>query len=81
MSDALDKLNCTRIVIAHRLSIIRNFDLILAMDKGSIIEEGVPAASGYSLIKKENHTIRLSHTLKRLMKVSAILLGLLSGNM
>ena len=27
-------------MIAHRLSIIRNFDLILAMDKGSIIEEG-----------------------------------------
>ena len=27
-------------MIAHRLSIIRNFDLILVMDKGSIIEEG-----------------------------------------
>ena len=40
MSDALDKLNCTRIVIANRLSIIRNFDLILVKDKGSIIEEG-----------------------------------------
>ena len=40
VSDALDKLNCTRIVIAHRLSTIRNCDRILAMDKGSIIEEG-----------------------------------------
>ena len=40
VSDALDKLKCTRIVIAHRLSTIRNCDRILVMDKGSIIEEG-----------------------------------------
>ena len=40
VSDALDKLKCTRIVIAHRLSTIRNCDRILVMDKGAIIEEG-----------------------------------------
>jgi len=40
VSDALDHLNCTRIVIAHRLSTIRNCDRILVMDKGAIIEEG-----------------------------------------
>ena len=40
VSDALDKLHCTRIVIAHRLSTIRNCDRILVMDKGAIIEEG-----------------------------------------
>ena len=40
VSDALDKLHCTRIVIAHRLSTIRNCDRILVMDGGAIIEEG-----------------------------------------
>lgn len=40
VSDALDKLKCTRIIIAHRLSTIRNCDRILVMDKGAIIEEG-----------------------------------------
>ena len=40
VSDALDKLKCTRIVIAHRLSTIRNCDRILVMDKGVIAEEG-----------------------------------------
>ena len=40
ISNALDKLKCTRIVIAHRLSTIRNCDRILVMDNGAIIEEG-----------------------------------------
>ena len=40
VSDALDKLKCTRIVIAHRLSTIRNCDRILVMDEGKIVEEG-----------------------------------------
>jgi len=40
VSDALDKLSCTRIVIAHRLSTIRNCDRILVMDHGAIVEEG-----------------------------------------
>nr|WP_157696746.1 hypothetical protein [Brevibacillus formosus] len=30
----------TSFVIAHRLSTIRNADLILAMNKGTIIEQG-----------------------------------------
>ena len=40
VSEALDSLKCTRIVVAHRLSTIRNCDRILVMDKGAIIEEG-----------------------------------------
>ncbi len=40
VSDALDRLKCTRVIIAHRLSTIRNCDRILVMDRGAIIEEG-----------------------------------------
>ncbi len=40
VSDALDHLNCTRIVIAHRLSTIKNCDRILVLDKGQIMEDG-----------------------------------------
>ena len=40
VSEALDRLKCTRIVIAHRLSTIRNCDRILVLDQGKILEEG-----------------------------------------
>ena len=40
ISEALDAMNCTRIVIAHRLSTIQNCSRILVLDGGRIIEEG-----------------------------------------
>ncbi len=40
VSEALDRMKCTRIVIAHRLSTIRHCDRILVMDGGKIAEDG-----------------------------------------
>ncbi|MBR4224831.1 MAG: ATP-binding cassette domain-containing protein [Oscillospiraceae bacterium] len=40
VSDALDALKCTRIVVAHRLSTIKNCDRILYLEDGRIAEDG-----------------------------------------
>ena len=40
VSDSLAHLNCTRIVIAHRLSTVRECDRILVVADGGIAEEG-----------------------------------------
>ena len=40
VSDSLDSLNCTRIVVAHRLSTIKNCDRIIVLDEGKIVEDG-----------------------------------------
>ena len=59
VTDSLDALGCTRIVIAHRISTIRNCDRICMLEGGRIVEEGkyeeLMAAHGafYELVKRQ----------------------------
>lgn len=40
VSESLAQLDCTRIVVAHRLSTVKNCDRIMVVDDGAIAEEG-----------------------------------------
>jgi NHLM bacteriocin system ABC transporter ATP-binding protein len=40
VSKSLDRLKVTRVVVAHRLSTVRNADRIFVIDKGTVVESG-----------------------------------------
>ncbi|NJR62028.1 MAG: ATP-binding cassette domain-containing protein [Cyanobacteria bacterium CRU_2_1] len=54
----LSQLSCTRIVIAHRLSTVRNADQIFVLDQGTIVERGTHE----QLLKQQGHYAALVST-------------------
>lgn len=55
ISNAIDGLKCTRIIVAHRLSTIKHADRIVFLDNGKIIEDGTYD----ELIKKNGYFAEL----------------------
>jgi len=42
VEENLSALACTRIIIAHRLSTVRDADLVIVLENGAIVEQGTP---------------------------------------
>jgi ABC-type bacteriocin/lantibiotic exporter with double-glycine peptidase domain len=51
----LSRLNCTRVILAHRLSTIANADVILVMDSGEVVEAG----THHELLARNGHYRKL----------------------
>lgn len=58
VDENLSSLRCTRIVIAHRLSTVRNADLILVLHRGEIVEQG----SHEELVARDGYYTELIQT-------------------
>jgi ABC-type bacteriocin/lantibiotic exporter with double-glycine peptidase domain len=67
VEENLGMLACTQIVIAHRLSTVRNADVILVLDKGVIVERG----THQELLRRHGHYAKLVQSQFAHQKVEA----------
>ncbi len=63
VSEALRRRGCTQIIVAHRLSTIRDADWILVLDKGQVVQQGrhgemvaIPTSPYAQLVALDGHS-------------------------